>query len=97
MAIASFFNFRVPSLLRGNILTLGSLAVSFPLASFPFGQTNPAMIFPILGGAAGMAEAFRCLQAHWNWYHATVILSLCMDTLVLTMILFLALYPWLSQ
>lgn len=94
--MASFFNFRVPSLLRGNILTLGSLAVSFPLAGFPLGQPNPAMIFPLLAGAAGMAEAFRCIQARWGWYHASVILSLYMDTFVLTMILFLALYPWFS-
>lgn len=89
----SLFNFRIHSLLRSNILTLVSLAISFPLANFPFGQANAAMILPILGATVGMVEAFRCIQLRWSLYHGTVILSLYMDTLALTMILFLALYP----
>jgi len=95
--MVSFFNFRVPSLLRGNILTLGSLAISFPLARFPFAHASPAMIFPILAAVVGMAEAFRCIQMRWSWYHGAVLLSLYMDVLVLTMIFFLALYPLLTQ
>jgi len=95
--MVSFFNLRVPSLLRGNILALGSLAISFPLARFPFDHASPAMILPILGAAAGMAETFRCIRVHWSWYHGAVLLSLYMDVLVLTMILFLALYPLLTQ
>ena len=95
--MVSFLNLRVPSLLRGNILALCSLAISFPLARFPFDHATPAMIFPVLGVAAGMAETFRCIQAHWSWYHGAVLLSLYMDVLVLTMILFLALYPLLTQ
>ena len=95
--INSFFHLRSPSLLRGNILTLGSLAISFPLARFPFDHATPAMIFPVLVVAAGIAETFRCIQVHWSWYHGAVVLSLYMDTLVLTMIFFLALYPLLTQ
>ena len=93
----SFFNLRVPSLLRANVLALGSLAASFLLAKFPFNQANVAMIFPILGAAAGMEETFRCIRMHWSWYHGAVLISLYMDAMVLTMILFLALYPFITQ
>ena len=93
----SFFNWRAPSLLRGNLLALISLAVSFPLARFPFDHANPAMILPILGAAAGMVETFRCIRARWSWYHGAVMISLYMDALVLTMILFLALYPFIAR
>lgn len=95
--MTSFFNLRVPSLLRGNILTLGSLLVSFPLAKFPYGEPNLAMVLPILAAIAGTADAFRCIQVRWSLYHGTVVLSLYMDTLILTMILFLALYPLFTQ
>ncbi|MGO8718005.1 MAG: permease [Acidobacteriaceae bacterium] len=93
----SLFKLRVPSLLRGNLLSLVSLAIAFPLAKFPFDQANPAMVLPILGAAAGMVEAFRCIRARWSWYHGAVLISLYMDALVLTMILFLALYPFITK
>ncbi|MGH9615763.1 MAG: permease [Acidobacteriaceae bacterium] len=95
--MTSFFNWRVPSLLRGNLLSLVSLAISFPLAKFPLDQANPAMVIPIVGAAAGMAETFRCIRMRWSWYHGAVLMSLYMDTLILTMILFLALYPLLMR
>ncbi len=93
----SIFHLRAPSLLRGNLLSLVSLAVSFPLAKFPFDQASPAMILPILGAAAGMVETFRCIRVRWSWYHGAVLLSLYMDVLILTMILFLALYPFITR
>ncbi len=93
----SIFNVRAPSLLRGNLLALVSLVVSFPLAKFPYDQASPAMILPILGAAAGMVETFRCIRVRWSWYHGAVLLSLYMDVLILTMILFLALYPFITR
>jgi hypothetical protein len=93
----SFFNLRTPSLLRANLLALFSLAISFPLAKFPYDQANFAMLVPILGAAAGMVETFRCIRARWSWYHGAVLISLYMDALVLTMILFLALFPFLTR
>ena len=93
----SFFNLRAPSLLRANLLAFVSLAVSFPLARFPFDQANPAMLLPIIGGAAAMVETFRCIRLRWSWYHGAVLLSLYMDALILTMILFLALYPFITK
>ena len=95
--IRSFFNPRQPSLLRGNLLVLGSLAASFLLARFPLNRPNLAMIFPILCAAAGTMETFRCIRMRWSWYHGAVMISLYMDVMALTMILFLALYPMLTR
>lgn len=92
----SLFNPHLPSLLRGNLLVLGSLAASFVLAHFPLNRPSPAMIVPILCAVAGMADTFRCIREHWSVYHGTVLLSLYMDVLAITMILFLALYPFFT-
>jgi hypothetical protein len=93
----SFFNPRSPSLLRGNILVLGSLAASFTLAKFPLNQPSLPMILPILCAGVGTAETFRCIRRRWNWYHGAVIVSLYMDIMALIMILFLAIYPLLTR
>ncbi len=95
--IRTFFNPHLHSLLRGNILVLGSLAASFLIAGFPLNRPSPAMILPILSAAAGTYETFRCLRMRWSWYHGAVMLSLYMDVMALTMILFLALYPLLVR
>lgn len=93
----SFLNFRFPSLLRANVLVLGSLAASFMLAKFPFNQPNLAMILPILCASAGTVETFRCLRVRWSWYHGAVMIALYMDVMALTMILFLAFYPLMTE
>lgn len=54
------------------------------------------MVFPILFASLGMAETFRCLRARWSFYHGAVMISLYMDAMALTMIVFLALYPFLT-
>jgi hypothetical protein len=87
---------RRPSLLRGNLLVLGSLAASFFIAQFPLNQPHPGMIVPILVAGAGIAETFRCIQLRWSLYHGAVMLSLYMDLMALAMILFLGVYPILS-
>ncbi len=95
--IRSFFNPRSPSLLRGNLLVLGSLAASFVIAKFPLNKPSPAMMFPILCAAVGTWETFRCIRMRWSWYHGAVMIALYMDVMVLIMILFLALYPLLTR
>lgn len=93
----SFFNLRVPSLLRGNILVLGSLAASFKLAKFPMNQPTLAMILPILIAAVGSVETFRCVGPRWSLYYGAVLVSLYMDVMALVMILFLAFYPFCTR
>lgn len=93
----SFFHLRLPSLLRGNLLVLGSLAASFALTKFPANRPTLAMIFPVLTAFLGTVETFRCLRMRWSFYHGAVMISLYMDAMALTMIGFLAVYPWMSQ
>jgi len=52
------------------------------------------MIVPILLAFFGTVETFRCLRHQWSFYHASVLISLYMDMMALTMILFLAFYPY---
>jgi hypothetical protein len=40
------------------------------------------------------AEAVRCMRPTWDLYHASVIISLLMDVMVLTLVLFLLLWPY---
>lgn len=93
----SLFNLRSSCLLRGNILVLGSLVASFLLTKFPLNHGTPFMIFPVLLAVLGTAETFRCIRARWSWYHGAVIISLYMDLMALTMILFLAFYPLVTR
>lgn len=95
--MSSFFHLRLPSLLRGNLLVLGSLAASFALTKFPSNQPTLVMILPVLTACLGVAETFRCLRLRWSFYHGAVMISLYMDAMALTMIGFLAIYPWVSH
>jgi len=93
----NFFHLRIPSLLRGNVLVLASMAAAFSIAKFPDNQATPLMVFPILVGFIGTADTFRCIRARWSWYHGAVLISLYMDVMALTMICFLAFYPLISS
>jgi hypothetical protein len=86
--------YRCASLLRANVLVLGSLALAFRIAGFPANQPAPWMLLPVLTSFFGTVETFRCLRLRWSLYHGTVLLSLYMDMMALMMILFLALYPY---
>ncbi len=55
------------------------------------------MIFPVLCAVVGTAETFRCIRMRWSWYHGAVMLSLYMDAMILILILFLAIYPFLMR
>ncbi|HUZ04292.1 MAG TPA: hypothetical protein VMU62_02955 [Acidobacteriaceae bacterium] len=87
-------NYRFHSLLRAHVLVIGSLGASFLLTKFPTNEPDPWMIFPVLIAFLGTVETFRCLRRHWSLYHGAVLISLYMDMMALTMILFLALYPY---
>ena len=94
---ASYFRLRPPSLLRGNLMVLGSLGASFLIARFPFNQPQPAIVVPLLIAILGMVETFRCLRRRWSFYHGAVMLSLYMDVMALAMIVFLAVFPLLAR
>jgi hypothetical protein len=91
----AFFNLRRRSLLRGNLLVLGSFAASFALSGFPSTRRTPLLILPALFAFLGAFDTLRCLKPNRNLYHAGIILLLFMDTLALCLILFFLIFPYL--
>ncbi len=88
------FRYRSASLLRANVLVLGSLALAFFLSKFPSNKPQPLIMLPLLLAFLGTVETFRCLRQRWSLYHGAVLISLYMDMMAMMMILFLALYPY---
>ena len=88
------FNPRQRSLLRGNLLVLGSLAIAIYLSDFPRNRATPLLILPTLTAIIGTADTVRCMQRRWSLYHAGVLLLIYMDLMALCMILFFLLYPY---
>jgi hypothetical protein len=84
------------SLLRANLLVLGSFFLSFPMSGFPQSRRNALLILPLLAAALGSFDTIRCLTPRRDLYHAGIILCLFMDLLVLTMILFFLFFPYLA-
>lgn len=92
---AAFFRLSRRSLLRGNVLVLGSVVISFPLAGFPDTRRDPFMVLPALLALYGVFETARCVRPRWDFYHAGVILLLWMDMMAVCLVLFLLLSPYL--
>jgi hypothetical protein len=88
------FHLRRRSLLRGGLLVLGSLAVSFRLAGFPNNRANAFLIVPATLAFFGTFDTIRCLQPRWGFYHAGVILCLFMDLIAMCLILFFLFFPY---
>lgn len=95
--ITSFavFHPRRRSLLRGNLLVLGSFALSFLLSGFPHSRATPLMLIPAALGLIGMFDTVRCMQSRWSFYHGGVVLLLLMDMLAVCLIFFFLLFPYL--
>jgi hypothetical protein len=90
------FHLRARSLLRGNLVVLGSLFLALVIARFPHNRPTLFLIFPAAAAFYGMYDTLRCLGRRWSMYHAGVLLCVYMDILSLTMILFLLLYPYMQ-
>lgn len=88
------FNLRRRSLLRGNILVLGSFAASFPLSGFPHTRATLLLIIPAVLAFFGTFDTLRCMRPKRDLYHAGIILCLFMDLLAVCLILFFLLFPY---
>lgn len=88
------FHPRSRSLLRGTLVVLLSLGVSFPLSDFPHNRATLLLIFPSLGALYGTWDTTRCLRSRWSLYHGAVLLLLYMDVMALALIIFFLLYPY---
>lgn len=89
------FHLRRRSLVRANLLVLGSFLASFWLSGFPRTRATPLLLIPAVLAFLGMVETVRCVQPHWNLYHAGIILLLLMDMMVLCLICFFLVFPYL--
>jgi hypothetical protein len=90
----AFFNLRRKSLLRANLLVLGSFAASFRISDFPRSRATLLLILPAVLAILGTLDTLRCVQPRWNLYHGGVILLLFMDMLAICLILFFLLFPY---
>jgi hypothetical protein len=90
----AFFNFRRRSLLRGNLLVLGSMAAAVWLSGFPGSRATPLLAIPALLAMLGTFETLRCMQRRWSFYHGGVILCIYMDLMAIALILFLLFSPY---
>ncbi len=74
---------------------LGSFVAAIPLSHFPQLQPSPLLILPALVALAGTADTVRCIRPRWCLYHGGVLLCIYMDLMVLSLVLFLLVYPYL--
>src|ERR1700679_4116290 len=94
--VVSVVRLRRASLVRGIVLSLGAFAISLRLAGFPHIELlhrSNWQIAVLVAALLGLAETARCLKGEWSLYHAGVLILLYTDLLILTMVIFLAVYP----
>ena len=92
--LPAILNPRHRSLLRGNVLVLGSLVMAFFLSDFPHNRATLLLLVPTLGAFAGTADTVRCIRKRWSLYHGGVIFCIYMDLMIVAMILVFLLYPY---
>jgi hypothetical protein len=83
------------SLIRANLIVLGSLAIATLISNFPHLRATPWLLLPAIGCLIGTADTVRCMKRRWSFYHGGVLLCLYMDLLAITLVLFFLLYPYL--
>ncbi len=90
------FQLKKRSLLRGTLLALGAFALSLRLGGFPEIRTLHSSRWQMAATALafwGMVETARCLERRWTLFHASVLLLLYTDLMILAMTIVLFLYP----
>jgi hypothetical protein len=88
-------NPRRRSLVRGNLLVLGSFAAAFRLSDFPRSRATLLLVIPAVVALIGTLDTARCMQRRWNFYHGGVVLCIYMDMMAILLILFFLFSPYL--
>lgn len=91
----SIFNLRRISLVRGSAVVLLSLLVSFLLSGFPASHASPLLAIPAAFAMLGAVDTARCMQRRWTFYHSGVLLLVLMDMMIICLILFFLIAPYL--
>jgi hypothetical protein len=69
--VHTFLNPRQRSLVRANILVLGSVAAAIPLSHYPQQRPTAWLILPVLGAFLGSVETVRCLSCSFSSFIPT--------------------------
>lgn len=88
-------NWRVRSLLRANLAVGLGLVLAFKLSGLPNLRRSPALTISLVLVLAGMLETGRCMRKTWDLYHGGVLFMLYGELMVVTLVLFLLIYPYL--
>jgi hypothetical protein len=88
------FRLKKRSLVRGTVLALFSLLISFRVSGFPNTHFSVWLVLVFLLACAATWDTARCLQKRWSFYHGGVLLLLYVDLMILLMISFLLLAPF---
>jgi hypothetical protein len=91
----AIFNLRRRSLVRGNLLVVGSLVAAVRLSDFPRSRATLLLVIPTVFALFGTFETIRCMQPRWNFYHGGVLLCIYMDLMAICLILFFLFSPYL--
>jgi hypothetical protein len=78
------------------VLSVGAMAVSMGLAGFPDAahlHGSNWQFVPVLLAGWGMFDTARCLERKWSFYHAGVLLLLYSELMILSLAVFLLVYP----
>ena len=94
--LSPILRLRHKSLVRGTLVALTSLWLSFRISGFPVAHICLWLILPLLATCAATWDTARCLQKRWSFYHGAVLLLIYVDLMVLMMIAFLLLAPFSS-
>jgi len=94
LALPKILDLRRRSLIRGNVLVLGSLAAAFVLSDFPHNHATLLLLIPTVLAMAGTVDSIRCMRKRWSFYHGGVLLCIYMDLMAIALILVFLLYPY---
>lgn len=89
-----FFHLTQRSLLRANLLVVGSFLWSVRLSGFPQRRATALLGIPALFAFLGLFETVRCMRRRWNFYHGGVLLCIYMDLMAISLILFFWFAPF---
>lgn len=89
MLRTNIFNPRKPSLLRGAILPLLALALTFLVTGFPNPHPSLWLLFTAALAAWGAIECLLKFQRKWSLLHAGILLLFYTNLLTLATILFM--------
>jgi len=91
----AIFNPREKSLIRANVLVLGSTAAAILLSHFPRVRPDAWIVVPALLVLVGTADTFRhIIGGRWSFRHLGVLLCLYMDLMATFLVLFFLFYPY---